>query len=74
MATSLSFRQSYDRPLRYSTEGLLDELNLLVHPILVGSGMARLFPPAEPSVPLRLLSAQTFKTGILNLGCAAAKD
>jgi dihydrofolate reductase len=26
-------------------EGLLDELNLLVHPIFVGDGLARLFPP-----------------------------
>ena len=48
-------------------EGLLDELNLLVHPIAVGGGLARLFPPEEPSIPLELLSAQTFKTGVLNL-------
>jgi dihydrofolate reductase len=32
-------------------EGLLDELNLLVHPIAVGEGMARLFPPDEPRIP-----------------------
>jgi dihydrofolate reductase len=38
-------------------EGLLDEINLLVHPILVGDGLARLFPPDEPSIPLELLSA-----------------
>ena len=35
-------------------EGLLDELNLLVHPIVVGDGLARLFPPDEPSIPLEL--------------------
>ena len=29
-------------------EGLLDELNLLVHPVVVGGGRARLFPPDEP--------------------------
>ena len=29
-------------------EGLLDELNLLVHPVVVGRGLARLFPPDEP--------------------------
>lgn len=29
-------------------EGLLDELNLLVHPIVVGTGKARLFPADEP--------------------------
>jgi len=55
-------------------EGLLDELNLLVHPILVGDGLARLFPPDEPSAPLELLSAQTFKTGVLNLSYAPAKS
>ncbi len=55
-------------------EGLLDELNLLVHPIVVGSGLARLFPPDQPSIPLELRSAQTFKTGVLNLSYAQAKD
>jgi dihydrofolate reductase len=48
-------------------EGLLDELNLLVHPIAVGSGLARLFPPDEPTVPLELLSSQAFNSGVLNL-------
>jgi dihydrofolate reductase len=55
-------------------QGLLDELNLLVHPIVVGDGMARLFPPDEPSIPLELLSAETFKTGVLNLSYAPAKE
>jgi dihydrofolate reductase len=55
-------------------EGLVDELNLLVHPIVVGGGLARLFPPDEPSIPLQLRSAQTFKTGVLNLSYAPAKD
>jgi dihydrofolate reductase len=53
-------------------EGLLDELNLLVHPIAVGRGLARLFPPDEPSVPLQLLRAETFETGVLNLAYAPA--
>jgi dihydrofolate reductase len=53
-------------------EGLLDELNLLVHPLVVGDGMARLFPPDEPSTPLELMTAQTFKTGVLNLRYAPA--
>lgn len=55
-------------------EGLLDELNLLVHPIVVGDGLARLFPPDEPSTPLELLAAQTFKTGVLSLSYAPAKE
>ena len=55
-------------------EGLLDELNLLVHPIVVGDGLARLFPPDEPSMPLELLSAEPLKSGVLNLSYARAED
>ncbi len=55
-------------------EGLLDELNLLVHPIVVGDGLARPFPPDEPSTPVKLLNAQTFKSGVLNLSYTPAKD
>ena len=55
-------------------EGILDELNLLVHPIVVGDGLARLFPPDEPSLPLVLLSAQTLKSGVLNLGYGPVGD
>jgi dihydrofolate reductase len=55
-------------------EGLLDELNLLVHPIAVGNGLARLFPPDEPSISLKLLSAQSFRSGVLNLSYARAED
>jgi dihydrofolate reductase len=54
-------------------EGLLDELNLLVHPIVVGAGMARLFSPDQPTIPLELLSAQTFKSGVQNLSYAPAQ-
>ena len=55
-------------------EGLLDELNLLVHPIAVGGGLARLFPPDEPTVPLKLLSSEAFETGVLNLSYGPATD
>jgi dihydrofolate reductase len=48
------------------TAGLLDELHLLVHPIAVRKGM-RLFDEAETPIPLRLISAESFKTGVLNL-------
>ncbi|MFJ5548785.1 dihydrofolate reductase family protein [Streptomyces sp. NPDC093225] len=51
--------------------GLLDELNLLVHPIAVRKGM-RLFEEADASVPLELLSCETFRTGVLNLFYAPA--
>lgn len=47
-------------------EGLLDELHLLVHPVLVGSGR-RLFDDDTPHQPLELVSAQTFTTGVVHL-------
>ncbi|HWL65812.1 MAG TPA: dihydrofolate reductase family protein [Actinomycetota bacterium] len=46
--------------------GLLDELHLLVHPIALGKGM-HLFDNGEGSIPLELISSQTFKTGVLDL-------
>jgi dihydrofolate reductase len=46
--------------------GLLDELRLMVHPVVVGSG-ARLFETSTPTVPLELVQSQTFGTGVLNL-------
>ncbi|MBV8954316.1 MAG: dihydrofolate reductase family protein [Solirubrobacterales bacterium] len=55
-------------------EGLLDELNLLVHPIVVGDGLARLFGPEEPTVRLELKNAQTFNSGVLNLSYVPVKD
>jgi dihydrofolate reductase len=55
-------------------ERLVDELNLLMHPIVVGEGMARLFPADEPRIPLELVSTETFKTGVLSLSYAPIKD
>jgi dihydrofolate reductase len=55
-------------------EGLLDELNLLMHPVVVGGGLARLFPPDEPTARLELQSAQPFESGVLNLSYRPAKD
>jgi dihydrofolate reductase len=55
-------------------EGLLDELNLLVHPIVAGEGRKRLFPEDEPALPLKLNSAQTFKSGVLNLSYSRATE
>jgi dihydrofolate reductase len=54
-------------------EGLLDELHLLVHPIVVGQGMARLFPADEPQARLELLSSETFETGVLYVVYTPAK-
>ena len=52
--------------------GLIDELHLLVHPIAIRKGM-RLFDEGEPPIPLKLLSANTFTTGVLNLVYAPAE-
>jgi len=46
--------------------GLVDELHLLVHPIAVRTGM-RLFDEGDAPIPLRLISAETFTTGVLDL-------
>ncbi len=47
-------------------EGLLDELRLLVHPIVVGSGK-RLFEDGIGQKPLKLVDSKTFSTGVLYL-------
>ncbi len=52
---------------------LLDELHLLVHPIAVRKGM-RLFDDGESPVPLRLVSSQTFTTGVVYLIYAPAES
>jgi hypothetical protein len=41
---------------------------------VAGDGLARLFPPDEPRLPLELLSAETFKSGVLNLSYAPARE
>ena len=51
-------------------KGLLDRLNLMVHPVAVGKGQ-RLFEDT-PTHPLRLVSHETFTTGVLNLAYAPA--
>lgn len=47
-------------------EGLLDELQLLVCPILVGRG-AHLFEDGGAEVPLQLVDAKRFSTGVQSL-------
>ena len=46
-------------------QGLVDELHLLVHPIVVGHGK-KLFGDGQ-TVPLELKSSTTFQTGVLHL-------
>jgi dihydrofolate reductase len=45
--------------------GLVDELSLLVHPIVVGSGQ-RLFEDDGPQIPLELVDSKTFSTGVIH--------
>jgi dihydrofolate reductase len=47
-------------------DGLLDELHLLVHPIVVEKGM-RLFDGQGDRVPLTLAASKTFGSGVLYL-------
>jgi dihydrofolate reductase len=46
--------------------GLLDELKLMVHPIIVGGGK-RLFDDEAETKPLELADSKTFSTGVLYL-------
>ena len=52
-------------------ERLLDELHLLLHPIVVGHGK-RLFENGIGQVPLKLVESKTFSTGVLSLNYAPA--
>lgn len=52
--------------------GVLDELRLLVHPIVVGHGK-RLFGADGAQVPLRLVSSRTLSTGVQYVVYAAAE-
>jgi len=45
---------------------LLDELRLMLHPIVVGSGK-RLFKDGSDQKPLELVDSKTFGTGVLDL-------
>jgi dihydrofolate reductase len=45
--------------------GLVDELNLLVHPTVVGTG-TRLFEDGGPRLPLQLAECVTFASGVTN--------
>jgi dihydrofolate reductase len=51
-------------------DGLLDELALMVHPIVVGSGI-RLFADGTYGTALTLVDSRTFGSGVLSLTYAA---
>lgn len=52
-------------------DGVLDELRLLVHPIVLGQGQ-RLFEDGIGRVPLRLIESRTLRTGVLYTAYAPA--
>ena len=53
------------------SEGLVDELNLVLYPIVVGQG-ERLFPADGPTFPLVLAKSATFGNGVVQLTYALA--
>lgn len=53
--------------------GLVDELRLLLYPVVVGSGR-RLFDHAGDQVALKLLDSRTFGTGVVSLTYEPAGD
>jgi dihydrofolate reductase len=46
--------------------GLVDELSLLLHPVVVGSG-ERLFPPDGPGAAFTLASCTPLRSGVVHL-------
>ena len=53
-------------------DGLLDELRLLVYPVVVGRGK-RLLDGGGEELPLRLVDSRAFSTGVLSLTYAPAE-
>lgn len=47
-------------------DGLLDELHLIVYPLVLGSGQ-RLFPEGTDRIPLTLLDQETYDNGAVHL-------
>lgn len=54
------------------SNGLVDELDLLVHPIVVGAGQRLL--DDLPKTPLKLVRSETFSTGVMRLVYAPDVD
>ncbi|HSE71692.1 MAG TPA: dihydrofolate reductase family protein [Nocardioidaceae bacterium] len=72
-ATDIAMSGSISVVRQLLAAGLLDELHLLVHPIAVRKGM-RLFEEDDSPVPLRLLSSETFATGVVHAVYAPAES
>lgn len=62
-----------DLATAFLRHGLVDELRLYVHPVVLGRGRP-LFPPAEPALDLRLTESRTFGNGVVLLRYAAGSS
>jgi dihydrofolate reductase len=47
--------------------GLVDEYRLVIHPVILGSGL-RFLPELESPIPLRLTESRRFASGVVYLG------
>jgi len=47
-------------------DGLVDELHLIVYPVVLGSG-AKLFPEGAPNTPMALAHQEVYDNGVLHL-------
>jgi dihydrofolate reductase len=54
-------------------DGLVDELHLIVYPVVLGTG-ARLFPEGTPRTRLDLVASESFENGVLHLSYAPSSD
>jgi dihydrofolate reductase len=54
-------------------DGVIDELRLMVHPVVVGSGK-RLFEEGEKQTALELVDSKAFSTGVVYLTYRPADD
>lgn len=55
------------------SDGLLDELHLLVYPVVLGSGL-KLFPDGSERTPLMLAKHEAFDNGVLHLTYVLARS
>ena len=54
----------------FISRGLVDEFQLIVHPIILGGGK-RFFPELDTRIPLRLIETKTFESGVVMFGYSA---